>query len=1779
MYMKRLIIIIMALLSIVVMTSFVSMEAKNKEKEIWKLWEMYHKAEREDRVRDMIDVLEDLKAEALKRKSPLNYFRACDEYVNVQSRRNWKLTDSLMEQAEEELRDFGVPMLEILFGIRHGKSAASLAEMVKREAETMKKDVNEDLYGFYGGGMFMNNDADGFRRLMMNSIDNDYEFILWMLLTLRGYECPWVYDELAEYLGGEYPAVPYIQYLKLENERDGDVRREALEKLAREYAGRGIGLAAEDNLIWRRFHDMGGKSTSEEYRALEREIVGFEKRKKALKGIEKDVAEISGMASFVLETLRNRSVSVMVNNGEGELLMRNIDKAEVVIMRGREDIVYETVAINEERSFYKQDTVKFDIPVLPDGEYSLLVREGSKDLAGASYEKYTVSLARRLGADGMCVYAADYLTGEPLEKADLVLYDRENNVVAEAKDFRFDGFTPLPEEIYPLKDDRYHYLVCRYEKDGIEHLSRRMSLSNQEFMLRNKSMLMSRVFTDRGAFVPGDTVNFKVFMYDDRPDGTMAVVPEGEEIIVHVIDPEGNVASEMKLYTNEFGSAAGSYAVDGKGRNGRWEIMVMNPEYARRAASFIVDDFILPSYDLTFEEPERLYFPGDTVMVRGKVRNFTGHGFGGLKAVAEIVVRHEFVREEPVVIAPDGSFEVAVVAGSGVDDIVSYGVTVKITDMTGETLEFSHVSTVSRTITLRASLLNRRSGRFGLAGGERVLRGLVSDGLLSENVARFRFMVNFRGKEIPGIPVDYELKLDGKAVRNGTVMSGDTLDIDMSSLASGYYELEQKVSIVSDSGVEVSSSHSDRVLYVPENDSVMPGGVGVMFRTSYDDGLITMQLGSGTGPIWAVVELFGDDGLPLSKQILYVKGKAGEAGSLETLSFPHLDKYSDKLLLNVFFFRDGNSCSLEERFSRPETGHDIPLEFVSFEDKTLPGQDVSIIMKTAPDAEVLAAVFDASSEKIAANYWNRRSFYEQNPRVIISYTMVNGKNGSSGFVVAYGTGTRGASKTGAVMRSNAMAADALMMDAVAEDAAPFMKLEEAESEAFDNVMVRDDFATTLAFEPFLRPSEDGTVELKFRTSGKLSTFIVRGFAHDRSMNTAMTEGEMLVTLPVKVSVAAPQYLHEGDRYVLNASVSNNSDMAVKGAVRLEIYDGASYADAEPLNMDSSDIIVPTGESAAVGFGVDVPAGADSLGFKVVFVGQEYSSDPAVAIHDILISDGMFTAVPVHPAEQVLVESHSAVLLAGGSADELVAGLRDEFVNVSSAGAEYSEVSIMDMIHEALPVAYEPESEDAVSLSEAVFVNFMAAGLRAGDPAAVRECVEAAMNSVSRLLECANPDGGFGWFEGMPSSPVVTAVVLERYAGLSDRRLLDVAQHVWGEDSLDDFDSAMFEAVKYLDSSYFADPLRPLWYGRLSLGQYLGVRSLFAGVTFDEDAARKSIGRKGYREFRKAVREFLMPKEAASGDVLSKVRRVRIIVGLFGGTSEGFALSRSWGISSAASVRKIVKVQDMELRSLMQYAVEHPSGGVYYPNAVMPWRGLLESEAYAHAQICNMFRDYAGEYFGDDRMNELADGIRIWLMVQKESQEWTSDPGFVEALAAVYDGSAAVKDTRIVVLSKRYVKPFDEIKAAGNGFRVSVDYYRAGADGARVRLAEGDSLHLGDKITAVYSLWSAENRSHVRLSVPRAACFRPVAQLSGWSGGWFRPLSYGTRSVSPYSYREVRADRTLWWIDVFPEEDTVIEEELFVTQEGRFTAPVAEIESLYAPHYRANDGFRGTVSVR
>ena len=141
----------------------------------------------------------------------------------------------------------------------------------------------------------------------------------------------------------------------------------------------------------------------------------------------------------------------------------------------------------------------------------------------------------------------------------------------------------------------------------------------------------------------------------------------------------------------------------------------------------------------------------------------------------------------------------------------------------------------------------------------------------------------------------------------------------------------------------------------------------------------------------------------------------------------------------------------------------------------------------------------------------------------------------------------------------------------------------------------------------------------------------------------------------------------------------------------------------------------------------------------------------------------------------------------------------------------------------------------------------------------------------------------------------------------------------------------------------------------------------------------------------------------------------------------------------------------------------------------------------------------------------------------------------------------------------------DIAAKGfQGTELFFGFHAFGDDRNGEEIQPGESVKVGDKITVKYRIWNAENRSFVKITAGREASLSPVQQLSGL--------------VSYNAYRNVKADATEYYYESYPEEKTTVIEEFFVVRAGTFQAPVTVIESLYAPHYRANSAYHVPLKV-
>ena len=1623
------------------------------------LWNQYEEARQADLPQKEAEILSQIRQKAQKQHLPVDFYDAATQYVYTVQRRDWKQRESLQEELKKEVERFNDPVVTFLW-MREWKRASS------DEIWTYVKDHAKD---FKGNHPTLHRGVDSFLNGALKPfIRSDKEFALWNLLA--GYRSvdaiqEEIYKALKAELNGSYPGDGALEYHILSRKynlmADRPQKKAGLQALQNQYFGKALGLFPEADLLLLQKEDLDeARADENKYKALDAACHRFEARRKAFEGTEARLAKTCTGITYLISELEGEGLDMLVDSARVRVLFKNLYHANVTLREGKKTVKTWKVA-NLDQRFYVQDTVSVDLPHLADGDYTVEAVSG-KHSVQESYTRYTLSLASREDAQGRSVYVADYQTGEPLSVATIRLLKGDQEVAVTS--LGLNGFTLLPEAFTrQMKDEKRTY----YSLQAVSGDRRSKPLvlrSGYEFN-RNEKQVQCNIYKDQGAYHAGDTVRFKAIVYEG--DATHLWVCKKKSVQVTLKDPDGNVIETLPLTTNEWGSVSGRFVLPTGLKNGYFSIAVDD----LRTDWFRVDEFVLPAFTLQFDSIDQLYLPGDEIPVSGSLISYSGHNLTGARASLRVTLNNSQVYEEEQDIGPDNRFFFAFPA----QEAGYYKVWVRVVDGTGETQEFSNGHYVTSYLRVQTRFPDAVDAE---ALGQKVITGKQLN-VVPQVVDGF-------GNKVP-VPVTYQLYTwEDALLAQGTLPSGETLSQILPG--SGVYKLHVQAEARMKDGTPVQGEWKDEILCLLPGDETLPKGTFTVFLpsdTSVPAGeSIEARFGHYQGKIYAQVALYGED-----KQLLESRQMTVEKRQLGRISLPYLDSYPDVVRLEVFYFFGGKVMHYRREFRRQKGRYSLPLSFSRFQDKAYPGTLYSFTVKTEPGVEALVAAWDKSLDAVAQNDWPLVSVRDLSiPFVSMSSVCGVAGRSSRRFMNSYAT--KG------VERSAAMVSDQLVVeDSIEEEAIPF-QLVESRGNTEENVRV--DFSTALTFQPHLYPKEDGTLEFSFRTSDKLSTYYVRVYAHDKEMHNAVCEKEMVVSLPVKVSLQELRCLYAGDLYEAAVTVSSVADKPVSGVLMLKA--GASVQQipvtVNPGATETRRFTVKIPDQVGDDEGSSFPAPTGNLVLTTSFVASEFS-------------DAVRVSVPVYPAAQVLTEAHSAVLRDGSDRNALLEELRARFVNVPGAKADLKEITVLDMVKDAIPSHVEPKGDDVLSLSEAWYVRLMT-GASTGD-------------LLERILACQNGDGGFSWFPGMNSNALITAVLLERFALLRDR----------GFEVPD-----MKSAVKFLDNKLFG----------VSDAQYMRVRALYPEVPFEVKPA-SATDKKRLAEFKKYAKNYLTPSRkngrGLEGQILSKARRLLTLRSL-NASAQGRALARAWGIGLSSKLEKSIQA---DVKSLLEYAVEHRDGGWYYPNAVMPFRGLLEGEAYAHALLCQLLKD-------DSPV--IADGIRLWLMLQKETQKWDTDPAFVDAITAILDGSEAVLNTRVLALSATYETPFENIQASGNGFTVERKFYKF--TDKWETLVPGESVSVGDKIKVVYAIWNAENRSFVKLTAGREASLRPVEQLSGYV---FR---YG-------GYRNVKASVTEFFFDSYPEEKTELSEEFFVTQAGRFVAPVTVIESLYAPHYRANTAFR------
>ena len=200
------------------------------------------------------------------------------------------------------------------------------------------------------------------------------------------------------------------------------------------------------------------------------------------------------------------------------------------------------------------------------------------------------------------------------------------------------------------------------------------------------------------------------------------------------------------------------------------------------------------------------------------------------------------------------------------------------------------------------------------------------------------------------------------------------------------------------------------------------------------------------------------------------------------------------------------------------------------------------------------------------------------------------------------------------------------------------------------------------------------------------------------------------------------------------------------------------------------------------------------------------------------------------------------------------------------------------------------------------------------------------------------------------------------------------------------------------------------------------------------------------------------------------------------------------------------------------------------------------------------------------------GMQQWLLNQKRTQGWKTPIDCIDAVFALTGGNVSRRDTQLPALQRdtidlAKVSRFTVTNDADHmiwaavyaEYSLPIEAVKdAGMDISLERTFSVKSPKMGDRINEEVLIDTTRDYEYLVLSVPRASTLEPVSKLSGY--GWQNGVGY---------YRQVRDDRTDYFIPSLPHGKYIIKTEYSVEREGAYSTGVPTIKCCYAEEFRAH----------
>lgn len=1415
-----------------------------------------------------------------------------------------------------------------------------------------------------------------------------------------------------------------------------------------------------------------------------------------------------------------------------------------------------------------RQTVRF--PGLPTGRYILVPEFIDRNSHNAVIPDQTPSVLTVSAIDIMMVNRinGDYFlmvvdtdSSKPIEGATVTVRKDEDGKIVKSLRTDANGYAMLNS----LNDYGYYYFQAIVGNDHSRSLSTWLNNTSTD----DNRHLKASVFTDRGVYRPGETVNFAVAAYISGV--RFLETAKKKSLTVELQNTADKTIASQTLQTDEFGRVSGSFTLPTDGLTGTFQLVVVSGDMPVVWKGIEVSEYKAPTFFIEINREKSELSDLQHVTIKGKAMTFSQMPLA--ETDVKVALSESFSwwwddmdfsdYETTVATDSNGEFSICVPAEcfSAAKGEIFVNAKVSATDSRGETQTASAILKMGKMASLP------------------MLDNITANA--DKPVALSRDLKNFDN-------LTYEITDSASNVVKKGSLSPDNITIDANNIASGEYTV--KVSIPDGSD---SSSFRLRLYRFtdakPAFDTPMLIDNDTDIKCAADDSF-ALNWGNSK-PHWFFYVIACD-------------------GNVTDYGWHHAEAGMHKFTGKAEFAPRGSSClclywtdkhETKSAFITltPATPQDsIEIVAETFRDNITPGGKETWKLRIKNNngktfrSAVIANMYDAALNSICINtyrfsptytttdeYWqdfrdpsNCHSIIYSPLQMLDVATFVapwlnyyGRQLGYDYFVSEYNSAPlRG--YAAAVPMADAKLEESLVTKESKTDA------EATEPDRQQSANLRDEGIKTAFFLPGLVTNEQGEVTFTFdvpnrNTQWQFSAVAYTDDLHAHYINRIVSAAKQLMVQP-----NLPRFVREGDCVTISAAAQNNTDTeqtvdvvidtngqkhAFKGIV---LQAKSSKTVTASFNVPASTEVVVTTSVCQNGRTADgqrdriavLPATTDVVEASPFYITADKSRADITMPH--FNRNGRLTleyadnpawyAASALPSMQQTAETATAHIV-----NYYVATVASRIVadnpEIADAIAAWQKSPLKSRLEQNADLKTIALDNTPWSRRAETETDMMAHIADIADPATVQYRQQRALTALNDLQR---PDGGFEWFRGCRSSIWTTEEVLNLFGYLNEMGYYPaddaIAQQI------------VKRSVEYCDN----------YYNKMSKREGATRKSVIASAS-DYIFIRSMLPVAAPADSIKWIADGVVDMAASGWGDYS----------IMGKAKAAILLANSGRNDVARNV----------VESLRQFARKSGDRGTYWDIDGID-KVTLAATALKALNKANP----------DDPM---IDDVRHWLLLAKETQCWGGATKACDAINALLttgknwtaavrkapqikvgnvkidtdaatpyfgyirrsidmkrnDGSISIRRDKGCpawgAVYCQYNAPADSVKSHANAdIRIEKQFYVYNSANT-LRPDATTKFAVGDRIQVRLTIRSERDLDFVALTDNRGACFEPADQLSvyEWQDG-------------TGSYRETRDSATNIFFSHISKGTYVITYDVYANNAGTYTSGIASLQCQYAP---------------